>query len=1122
MLKIPNHEGVGIFESKNFFSPHDMQSMMQQLEYNPFLLLRRLSEQSNSKTLRISAVAEFFRRDVTQIRIMLLRMASMGFVRYDAEKEEVELQHKLFHFLLSSSRQSDFDVIRIVSRQVNSPNARLNLKTNDLQIFGVERIPLSLAQNVHVVPNDQTITMKRNRDFTFDGIIHSGRFDFVAERCFFDYDRFTISMDTIESMTFSVRHGQPDMFGNFQLQRIGTTIEELTGVIFIDSANNRSGREWYQHFPVFENFQNSYVRYERPNIQNGVYLADNFYFTIYPFRLENLNNFETDSLRFTGHLTSAGIFPTIYESLIVMPDFSLGFTTLPPEDSWEIYGGRGIFYDTLRLSNDGLIGSGRLDFMASTNFSNRFIFMPDSTNATVRTFDVAAQSIGPEFPLAQGRTARLHWQPYKNSFSVTNRTDGFSAFNDELRFFGELILSDGGMIGNGTAIFRNRTEMSSRKFTMKNRDLFSDDVRFALKSKDGQHTAIQSENYTVHVNFDEQKGYFESNDPTVFLQFPLIRYLCFMNELEWNIATNHVLLKNSQRSSFSDEELDAMSLRELIAIGNDLPGSDFISLHPRQDSLTFNSPLAEYNLETNELTIHQVRIIYTADVAVQPNEGTIMIGRDSYIKPFENANILVDVHNQFFDIFDATVTIQGRTRYTASGMFSYIDVAEESFPIFFERLTPDRNGITTGTARVEVEDEFSLSPAFGFSGQITMRANEPFLHFSGNTIVNYICEDEDNRSWFSIDASIDPENVQIPISGLSRARTTRREGAGFYMSGPGELFPAFLAPIRSTDRPVLTQTGTLFFDTEQKAYIIEPDEKANESDQLVFNTTDCVLKLYGIPDFNLNLGRVGWDNFGLLRHDFRDNSTLFDAVIGLNFFIDPRALKILTESLEHGEAGAEQNTDKFVDFLHSKLPRREAERLEREIETFGSVRRFPSALERTILFSDVKMLWDERSRSFVSIGKLGVAAVGQTQINRYVNGALQVVRSRRGDVVNLYLEISRREWYFFSYSDGLMQVISSEDDFNELITSQKASRRRQRGGEGRGRYEFGISTIRRRNDFLTRVNAIRENLAEIDEEDEDDVPRGRHLLQNIDDEEDEDEFDDDELDEEEDEDEDDD
>ena len=1090
MLRIPNHRGVGIFESKQFYSPEAVQLLMQQVEHNPLFTFRQMSEHFNSRTLEISSVAEYIRRDISQTKTFLLRLASMGFLLYDAEKETIELREKLFHFLRSSARRSDFDVIRIVSDRTSESNAVLDLRTNDLKIFGVEQIFLSTVQNVYVTPNDQTIVMKKNRDFTFDGQIHSGKFDFVASGCYFDYDRFKISMDTVETMTFSVKHGQPDIFGNYELRAIETTIEQLTGEIFIDSTINKSGTEHFAHFPVFASFKDSYVRYDGRHVQNGVYTFDKFFYTIYPFRLENLNNFETDNLRFDGHLTSAGIFPDIHEKLKVMPDFSLGFTTLSPDSAWPVYQGGGRFFDTLRLSNDGLIGSGKLEFLTSTNLSNRFVFMPDSMNATVRKFDVDAQTIGPEFPLTEGRTARLHWQPYNNLFSATNRTDGFSMFHDEIKFYGELILADTGMIGRGRAIFQNNTEMSSEEFTLKNRELSSENVKFGIKSKDGRHTAIQSENYSVRINFDEQRGYFSSNDPEVFLGFPINQYLCYMNELEWDMKTNLVYLKNSQRSSYTDEELDNMSLRELIAIGRDLPGSDFISLHPRQDSLTFNSPVAQYNLETNELDIQQVRIIYTADIAVQPFDGNVVIGRDAVIKPFENAKLLVDITNQYFDIFDATVTIQGRSRYTASGTYNYRDISGEIQPIRFERLTPGRDGVTTGTARIEPEDEFSLSPAFDFSGLVTMKADDPLLQFTGRSRINYVCDEDDQRSWFSFNSPIDPMDVGIPIA-ESRDRS-RREGVGFYLSNQGDLFPSFLTPIRSTDRTVMSKSGVLFFDTVQKSYMVEPLEKERETDQLVYNVTDCTLKAYGTPDFNLNLGRVVWDNFGTLRHNYRDKSTIFDGVIGMSFFFDDKALRMFFESLESATGdGAEQNTDKFVDFLYSKLPRRDAERLEREIAMLGAYRRLPSSLERTILFSDVRLRWDERSRSFVSVGKLGIAAIGPNQLNKYVDGTLQIIKSRRGDVINLYLEANRREWYFFSYSDGLMQVISSNTDFNDAITSVKASRRKQRGGEGRGSYEFGLSTARRRSDFVLRVNAIKNSFEKSEFDDEEDTPAQR-------------------------------
>jgi hypothetical protein len=306
------------------------------------------------------------------------------------------------------------------------------------------------------------------------------------------------------------------------------------------------------------------------------------------------------------------------------------------------------------------------------------------------------------------------------------------------------------------------------------------------------------------------------------------------------------------------------------------------------------------------------------------------------------------------------------------------------------------------------------------------------------------------------------------------------------LTSQNDLVPSFLSPLKTTDKPVLTKNGTLLYDTVRKSYIIEPSEKLAEDDELIFNTQDCSLKLYGTPDFNLNLGRVIWDNFGTLYHTYNENSTLFDGVINMKFFFDEKAMKLFYDAVEGASGnGAEQNTDKFLNYLYAKLPVLEAERLEREITTYGSYRKLPSELEKTILFSDVKMQWDETSRSFVSTGKLGIAAIEQGQINKYVDGTMQIIKSRKGDVINLYVETGSRDWYFFSYNDGLMQVLSSNMDFNDIITNLKASKRKQRKGEGRGSYEFDISTIRKRAEFLRAINKIKQSQEESDPEEED-------------------------------------
>ena len=53
--------------------------------------------------------------------------------------------------------------------------------------------------------------------------------------------------------------------------------------------------------------------FDKPVIQNGRYPRDRFYYTLHPFTIRNMENFVTDSVKFNGVLTSAGIFPDITE-----------------------------------------------------------------------------------------------------------------------------------------------------------------------------------------------------------------------------------------------------------------------------------------------------------------------------------------------------------------------------------------------------------------------------------------------------------------------------------------------------------------------------------------------------------------------------------------------------------------------------------------------------------------------------------------------------------------------------------------------------------------------------------------------------------------------------------------
>jgi hypothetical protein len=129
-------------------------------------------------------------------------------------------------------------------------------------------------------------------------------------------------------------------------------------------------------------------------------------------------------LRFGGELVSAGIFPDFKDTLRLQPDYSLGLTRITGADGMSAYGGKGTFHERINLSHDGLIGSGKLEYLASTARSDRFVFLPDSTNADAQDFELKK---GPysktEFPSVRANQVYIHWLPKQDQMYVNRKQD---------------------------------------------------------------------------------------------------------------------------------------------------------------------------------------------------------------------------------------------------------------------------------------------------------------------------------------------------------------------------------------------------------------------------------------------------------------------------------------------------------------------------------------------------------------------------------------------------------------------------------------------------------------------------------------------------------------------------
>jgi len=118
------------------------------------------------------------------------------------------------------------------------------------------------------------------------------------------------------------------------------------------------------------------------------------------------------------------------------------------------------------------------------------------------------------------------------------------------------------------------------------------------------------------------------------------------------------------------------------------------------------------------------------------------------------------------------------------------------------------------------------------------------------------------------------------------------------------------------------------------------------------------------------------------------------------------------------------------------------------------------------------MKWDTLTRSYISYGPIGIGSVGKSVINRYVNGTIEFTKKRKDDDFTLYFQLTPDEWFFFNYRSNLMQAISSDLNFNDMITTAAKSKAEMDrvGKEAKG-YRYSISTDLKKRVFLRKFES---------------------------------------------------
>lgn len=1078
-------------ESYDFFKLQRFRQTKGILRFNPVGAIYRFSKLYPGQIITAEAICEEYNA-MDQLPALLLALPEVegtGYIQYNKEFHIIKPLPKTETWAKAARGTKDYDAIQIITAVKSGNNAELDLNTRKIDMFGVDFFTLSDSQYVATIPNQQRVRVLENRDLNYDGVMAAGKLNFYGRmtkndsarvdttegKFTFQYDNYKILCDSLDSLTFVLLRDPPVGYNYTKLQKAlrNTTIEGVTGAIYINRPNNKNGLEPSAEYPVFDSYTKSYVYWAKPNVRGGVYTKDKLFFAIDPFVLDSLEDFDELSLSFEGEFKSSEILPPIRQQLSVMEDYTLGFKQITPADTgYSLYEGKGRVRDgNVTLDGSGLSTSGAIDFMNTTAESDSFQMYFDSVKAVTNAFNLPKQSEnGVSMPDIRAKTVAYKWLTKKDQIELetTQKGEPIELFEGEGLFVGKLIVTKDGLKGSGKLTLGNVT-VESEDLLFTEQDFIAKKGTFRVfdKNNPGKELFVATD---AEINYDVAKHHSEfacDNIGQATSSFPDQQFKTSLGKGVYDKASN-------------DLQLESRSIK-----AND---NYFYSSDPKQDSLAFKAKTAYYNFDEKEIKIEGVPYIYVADAKITPAAEKVTVKKEGLLQKLEDAVIDANLETKYHTIYDAKVDITSAKNYLASGKYNYDTIGGKPQYISMPEISVQRDTLTIAKGNIPEEQGFYLTDRIFFKGATYLKADRKYLRFDGEVKI----ESENEffaDSWFKFDTIVNPDSVFIPISEKALGKLV----AGLhYVKANRAYYSTFLQPVRDpADIRVAEASGGLTFDRITDEFRIGPAKKltgveyrgttSSLDDQN--NVITTVGKL-DIP-FNWNKNTIEVEAAGKFRDDIGSQEISTELMLRLNFScISKEAWQKAAELIKIATANGDdinwtdplfvQSISEFLD-PNFKQEDKNTQLFMKEVEKAE----VPSAdikvakdLGGSLLLSNVRLRYDGEYKSFYYVGDMGLIGVNGTPVNKmlgtnsrieYNVGRYTPAGIRLSDTLRVYLEEDEFTWYYFTfYGDVVYTTSSDAQGYNAQLTSEIEKRKKDDG------FRFEIATDIDKDEFLTR------------------------------------------------------
>ena len=1078
---------IARFESKNYFDAKLFDRLQGMEAVHPLVAISNYCFKNDEYILPEGKVATALKKTVEEAKPMLLELANYGFISYDTEAKRIIVNQKLDNFVYSKSGKKDFDNLIFITdlrpqelkgytpeeiekdenlqfiqkqyiannelRRTMTEFGKMSLSSLELNLKAIDFINISDAQNTIVFPTNKEVILKKDRDFDFVGWINSGKMEINVLASSFNYKEYKFTIQKTHKSLFRVKP-LTELDGKKPIA-MNSSLNGIVGELFVDHPTNRSGQSTkFTDYPQLKVSRPSFVYYNSQAIYRGTYDSSRFYYTVDPFFIDSLDNFEEKSFRIIGELTSAGIFPKFRENLTIMPDYSFGFSTKAPTGGYNFYGTGSKYENKIILSNNGLQGAGTINFVHSTSISKGYTFFPDST-VGLAVFKNEPVEVGVQFPDATCEAATVTYVPKKNMLkAVSTPMHDIKFFNGEAKLRGTTVVKQEGLKGSGLMNFKNAT-MLSDKFIFKRWEMDADTTGFSLKNQylegDDEPIALKTDNVQGHVSFLERKGEFKSNSGDARLDFPINQYFCTMDKFTWFMDLESI-------------EVEAKGGEDAAANADlDLSGPNFFSAHPEQDSLQFRAPKATFNLKEKSIFCSLVRYIDVADARIFPDSSKVIIRRKAKMEPFVDAKIVANYITQYHTFYHCSAAITARRMYSAKGLYPYYDLDSLKTDFKMDKIYLDSTGQTVALGEIGKDANFYLSKQFDYYGEVKVISYLPTIIFNGATRMNHNCV-KFPRNWIALSANIDPTNIQIPIEAGMKSIDGKNLMAGLAWRDSRSLdsiriYPTFLSPLQNDADPiVMSATGLLQYNLNTKEFEIgSVDKLLNRGEvgsYLSLHTETCMMNGDGQINLGMDYGDVSINSVGIINYDPKKGETTMNLTTKFNIPFEKNLMQDLSAKISAIEdlKPLDFNSTTIEQAAVEWSGREEADKMKSAFTINGEMK-VPKEMESAITLTGLKLKSYEvrnmQDRGLISSSETAalVTMYGKPVFKKVPVKAffLQTYSENGFDKFGLQINIPTLDYYFdyaMEKKDGTLRILSGDPDFVTAVNNIKEEKRK--------------------------------------------------------------------------------